>query len=507
MCGRLVQKTPLGDIQLLFETAGPVPNMAPRYNAAPTDPLAVVRFNPQTGRRALDLLRWGLVPLWAKDPSSGPKCINARAETVATNYIFRDAFERRRCLVPADGFYEWQKREGKTQALCDPPPAGSRRASGAAKELSMQPWMIAAAGAAVALVAALMWVAEAALPGGGLTQLVHAAAPQFALVFLAAFAAIVLLLTTAAVAVDLARVYRRLDRLARFAGIPGAAPSPRECLAAFAGTSMTRLADRVLDFASEDAEAESDRLVLQSRFAPEEARRELVCHHRDWLVRAQFATALALIVALAGLGSAQDYAHAALAGFLVPGRIAVAAVAALVLLAVCTRVAVRAMAEPLIDAIERLQLPRLEMRLLQTLSAIVASDGEFVRPGALAAPIAAANPQLERLATALEDGRDTLREAIGRLSANAATLTQTARAIADQRADAGLPAADPAAIAQLHQAITGLAATIERLPAAPAGDAPAAAGEAPSGLATKRRRAPRRNDLGSELRRLISEFD
>ena len=115
MCGRFVQKTPLGEIHLLFEAAGPVPNMAARYNAAPTDNLAVVRFNPQTRLRSLDLLRWGLVPIWAKDPSFGPKCINARSETIATNNIFRDAFERRRCLVPADAFYEWQKQGGKTQ--------------------------------------------------------------------------------------------------------------------------------------------------------------------------------------------------------------------------------------------------------------------------------------------------------------------------------------------------------------------------------------------------------
>ena len=115
MCGRFVQKTPLGDIRVLFETANPVPNMPQRYNCAPTDNLAVVRYNPQTRARALDLLRWGLVPLWAKDLSFGPKCINARGETIATNNIFRDAFARRRCLVPADGFYEWQKTDGKTQ--------------------------------------------------------------------------------------------------------------------------------------------------------------------------------------------------------------------------------------------------------------------------------------------------------------------------------------------------------------------------------------------------------
>jgi putative SOS response-associated peptidase YedK len=124
MCGRFVQKTPLGEIRVLFETANPVPNMAPRYNAAPTDGLAVVRFNPQTRARSLDLLRWGLVPLWAKDLSFGPKCINARSETVATNNIFRDAFERRRCLVPADAFYEWQKQGIKTQPYAIVPAAG-----------------------------------------------------------------------------------------------------------------------------------------------------------------------------------------------------------------------------------------------------------------------------------------------------------------------------------------------------------------------------------------------
>src|SRR5579863_3136913 len=125
MCGRFVQKTPLGEIRVLFETANPVPNAAARYNAAPTDSLAVVRYNPQSRERALDLLRWGLVPLWAKDPSFGPKCINARRETVATNNIFKDAFERRRCLVPADGFYEWQKKDGKTQPYAIVPQPGS----------------------------------------------------------------------------------------------------------------------------------------------------------------------------------------------------------------------------------------------------------------------------------------------------------------------------------------------------------------------------------------------
>jgi putative SOS response-associated peptidase YedK len=108
MCGRVVQKTPLDEIRVLFETVNPVPNAAPIYNGAPTDSLAVVRLD-RDGCRSLDLLRWGLIPHWAKDKSIGPRCINATSETVATKPAYRDAFRNRRCLVPVDFFYEWQK--------------------------------------------------------------------------------------------------------------------------------------------------------------------------------------------------------------------------------------------------------------------------------------------------------------------------------------------------------------------------------------------------------------
>jgi putative SOS response-associated peptidase YedK len=111
MCGRVVQKTPLAEIRILFETTGPVPNAAANYNGAPTQNLAVVRLD-RDGRRVLDLLRWGLIPSWAKDKAIGPRLINAMAETVATKPAFRDAFRRRRCLVPVDFFYEWQKTAG-----------------------------------------------------------------------------------------------------------------------------------------------------------------------------------------------------------------------------------------------------------------------------------------------------------------------------------------------------------------------------------------------------------
>jgi SOS response associated peptidase (SRAP) len=110
MCGRTFQKTPLSEIRVLFGTVNPLPNFAPTYNAAPTDTLPVVRLD-RDGRRALDLLRCGLIPWWAKDAKIGAHCINAMAETVTTKPAFRDAFNRgQRCLVPVDGFYEWQKR-------------------------------------------------------------------------------------------------------------------------------------------------------------------------------------------------------------------------------------------------------------------------------------------------------------------------------------------------------------------------------------------------------------
>ena len=109
MCGRLFQTSPPKRLAELFRTANPLSNAPPRYNAAPTDLLLTVRYNPKTGQRALDPLRWGLVPHWAKEAKIGASLTNARAETIADKPAFRDAFARRRCLVPADGFYEWHR--------------------------------------------------------------------------------------------------------------------------------------------------------------------------------------------------------------------------------------------------------------------------------------------------------------------------------------------------------------------------------------------------------------
>jgi len=88
---------------------------APSYNVAPQTMQPVVRSSAETGRRELSRMRWGLIPFWAKDAKIGYSTINARAETIASSAIFREAAKRRRCLVPADAFYEWHKLNAKTK--------------------------------------------------------------------------------------------------------------------------------------------------------------------------------------------------------------------------------------------------------------------------------------------------------------------------------------------------------------------------------------------------------
>jgi putative SOS response-associated peptidase YedK len=109
MCGRFTLRAPVQTLASLFDFADG-PALEPRYNIAPTQPVAAVRSGTQG--RELVLLRWGLIPSWASDPSIGNRLINARAETVAEKPAFRAAFRHRRCLVLTDGFYEWRK-EGK----------------------------------------------------------------------------------------------------------------------------------------------------------------------------------------------------------------------------------------------------------------------------------------------------------------------------------------------------------------------------------------------------------
>jgi putative SOS response-associated peptidase YedK len=121
MCGRVIQASPPDQLGLKIidaldprdnrVTGDPFGNVPPRYNGAPSQQLWVIRQNPQTGARSLDLLQWGLIPYWCKDKPKPPP-INAKAETVDRLPMFREAYRKRRCIVPIDGFFEWMAVKG-----------------------------------------------------------------------------------------------------------------------------------------------------------------------------------------------------------------------------------------------------------------------------------------------------------------------------------------------------------------------------------------------------------
>ena len=118
MCGRYRLSRRKQIIEEYFETSPWDEDWNPRYNVAPTQPVPVIRQHPREPVRQLSLMRWGLLPSWAKSPSGSASMINARSETVATKPAFRDPLRLRRCLIPADGFYEWRRTGGAKQSFC-----------------------------------------------------------------------------------------------------------------------------------------------------------------------------------------------------------------------------------------------------------------------------------------------------------------------------------------------------------------------------------------------------
>jgi putative SOS response-associated peptidase YedK len=114
MCGRYRLSRRKQIIEEYFGSAPWDRDWSPRYNVAPTQQIPVIRQHPKEPIRQLSLMKWGLIPSWAKSPSDAASTINARSETAATKPAFRDPLEFRRCLIPADGFYEWS-RTGKTK--------------------------------------------------------------------------------------------------------------------------------------------------------------------------------------------------------------------------------------------------------------------------------------------------------------------------------------------------------------------------------------------------------
>lgn len=123
MCGRF---TLIASADVVAEHYGlaELPLLAPRYNIAPTQPVAAVRLDRDGAEREFTHFQWGLIPSWSKDPSIGSRMINARSETAAEKPSFRAAFKRRRCLIPASGFYEWQKVDGGKQPMYIRPAEG-----------------------------------------------------------------------------------------------------------------------------------------------------------------------------------------------------------------------------------------------------------------------------------------------------------------------------------------------------------------------------------------------
>jgi putative SOS response-associated peptidase YedK len=115
MCGRVIQSSSplrLAIVDGVEVSDSRIENVPPRYNAAPSQNLLVIRENHKTGERSLDLIRWGLIPHWYEAAKGGRKPINAKAESLSRLRTFRDAYARRRCIVPVDGFFEWRAMKG-----------------------------------------------------------------------------------------------------------------------------------------------------------------------------------------------------------------------------------------------------------------------------------------------------------------------------------------------------------------------------------------------------------
>jgi putative SOS response-associated peptidase YedK len=124
MCGRYATTRSDADLTLLFDAVDVTEHVAPSWNVAPTDPVPVVRVSQRREARVLDTARWGLVPPWAADLRGAARMINARAETAATSPAFAPSFAKRRCLVPADGWYEWVRTGKSRQAYYMTPADG-----------------------------------------------------------------------------------------------------------------------------------------------------------------------------------------------------------------------------------------------------------------------------------------------------------------------------------------------------------------------------------------------
>jgi hypothetical protein len=362
----------------------------------------------------------------------------------------------------------------------------------------MRIWIIVLAAGFVALVVDGAWVgiALAAAPRPDLWTLVLGRLPALMLAALAVYALVALLSVAGMIVIDAARVRRHLVRLA--------APNRWDWMEAFAATGLSLLATRLLDLAPFDLERARARLVLQSRFDAAQARREIGQLYSGFLVRAQFITALALIVIYTAAGIVHNGTPFAPMPGGIPLVPALAALGVLALLAVLGRIIVIAAAEPLIETIAQLPVERLDTELLHHLGRL-SEAGDAARAGASGAVLTAAiGKLLERLVQSLDEGRNSLVEAVADLSAQAAALTSATRSAAERADENRAQDADltelRATLRQLTTTMEGLAGTTPPLPAKLTGEAAKSPGEVPV-------LGPSRLEISREVRDLLAGLD
>jgi hypothetical protein len=355
--------------------------------------------------------------------------------------------------------------------------------------------VMAALCAALVFDAAWIWRGLAAAPDGaaGATVLHHG--PVLALAGLALYALVALLLVAATIVLDIARVR---SRLAGFAS-----PNLRDWRAAFAATGLSPLANRILDLAPVETERARTRIVLQSRFDPAHARREIGRLYSAFLVRAQFVTVLAVVLVFAVGGFIRNDMRLAIIPAGTPAAPALAAVVVLALLGVLGWIVVEAAAEPLIETIANLPFERFDVELLRRLAGL-AEGGDAARmAGSGVALSSAIGKLLERLVYALDEGRSSLVDAIAALSAQAEALTSAMQTAAQRGAERGDGGVD---MAELRATMSQLTALLDGLSGA-SGQAPAFASEAAARKGEVAVIGASRSEISREVRGLLADLE
>jgi hypothetical protein len=313
--------------------------------------------------------------------------------------------------------------------------------------------------------------------------------PLLATDTLAIYAIFSLLATTALIVVDLRRVRSRLGSLSE--------PVRHKWVSAFAGTSLTGIALRIVEFAPDGEAGPENQRFVQSRLNAGAARQEVAALYWDWLARVQFFTTVAALLAIVGLMWAQEYAPTPLFGSSIPPQLIFAAVFAILILGFLSRTAVHAVAEPLLGTIAGFSFERLDTALLKSLavSGEHRANGAALGSGSGAVPA----PVTDLLATLLERDQQLLREAVARLGENSELLSTIAHNIAGRSAaEIGL---DPHTLDQFTSAVQWLAEAVDRI------DRSAGLTQPPVSPDVSLGRSSREGNLTRDLHNILKEFD